>query len=719
MSVLSKIRENVGLVILIIAISLVVFILTDLFRGLSGGRGGDNALGYVAGEPVDPQAYSAAIENFRQRMQGQSLTADQEAEMQNAAFNQVVNEMLLKGEYEQLGLMVSDDELSQMFLGPWVSMRIRQDPAFQDASGQYSPDTVVKRLSMAESIDLTDANISPAAINYKAYMDQVSREIVDNRLQERYSQLLYNSVFATTNEVRRRHADENTRINLSYVAIPYSSISDDAVQVSDADYQAEYDKRKKQYERELEATIEYAIFNVIPSRADSAEKRDVLSKLAPEFMEQDSASVLKFALDNTDATGIDTTHKPLSQLPAIVSAGIPQFGTDTIYGPVLDREANSFAIYRVTSTRETEKPVVKARHILVTISGTTAEDTTKARAKANAIRNMVNKDNFAQVAQDSSKDFITQGTGGDLGWITEGNFGPGSEDFDKNLMEQGVGSIYVAESGRGFHVVEILDKSNKQYQVVGITREIIPGYATADAVSQKANQFASKAAAVASLDSASKEMPGVAVLRSQPLNAGASNLAGVKGARPVIVEALKGETGQMVKEVIKTENAYVVARVISRHDKGYLSLDEVKDRLRPIVYNKKKAEAIRQKIASAGQDLNAVAAASGTGATVQTAGNISFFADPNQPMAGISSEHLVIGAAFSLQQGQTSAPINGNGGVYVVRVDGIQAAPAMEEAMLPGIKKQQTAAKRQANFQKYFTALIKSADVQDNRYMRE
>lgn len=719
MSVLSKIRENVGLVIVIIAISLGVFILTDLFRGLGGGRGGDNSLGRVAGEAVDPQAYSNQIDAIRSTVQ-QEITPDLEVEIQNAAWNQVVNEMLLNSEFDQLGLVISDDELSQMFLGPWVSMRIQQDAAFQDAQGRYSPDTVRKRLAIADGIDMNDANTSDGARQYKAYMNRVTQEIMKNRLQERYSQLLYHSVFATTNEVRRRHADENTRINISYVGIPYSSISDDQVTVTDADYQAVYNKRKKQYERNaVEATISYAIFNIVPSKADSAEKRKVLTQLAKNFQAEDSASVLQFAVTNTDAAGIDTTYKPLNQLPAAVSEGVAQFGTDTVFGPALDRDNGTYAIYRVTGVRESEKPVVKARHILVTINGTTAEDTVKARTRANVIRNMVNKDNFAQVAQDSSKDFLTQGLGGDLGWITEGQFGPGSEDFDKKLSEQSVGSFYVAQSARGFHVVELEDKSFKQYQVAPITRTILPGNATRETANQLANQFAAVASSTGSLDSAAREFPTVAVLTSQPLNPGSGTLAGVKGARPVVVAALRGEAGKMIGEVIPTDNAFVVAKVISKSEKGYLPLEEVKDRLRPIVYNQKKAEVIRQKIASAGQDLNAVAAASGSGASVQTAGNLSFFADPNQPIAGIGSEHLVIGAAFSLQQGQTSQPINGNGGVYMVRVETIQPAPALEEAMLPGTKLQQTMAKRQANFQKYFTALIKSADVQDNRYMRE
>jgi hypothetical protein len=131
------------------------------------------------------------------------------------------------------------------------------------------------------------------------------------------------------------------------------------------------------------------------------------------------------------------------------------------------------------------------------------------------------------------------------------------------------------------------------------------------------------------------------------------------------------------------------------------------------VLKEKKAELIKQKLSDlTGQDLNAMKDGYGAGASVSTASNISF---SSNTIPGIGSDRFIIGKVLGMQQGQTSQPIAGDNGVYVLQVTGITEAPELDATALSS-KKSQEASAGQLNVQsKVIPGLIDIADVVDNR----
>lgn len=717
MSVLSKIRENVGLVIILIAVSLAAFILTDLFRGLQGG-GNDRSVGTVAGEKVDYQLLQNKIAQF-QRNVGGTTTSEEEYQLRQQAWESLINEVLYAQQIDDLGLKVTETEVSQMYLGPFVHRFIQQVPDFQGPNGQFSPDTVRKRLQLAEQINMNDPQIQQFYKNWKQFMIDLRETVIQDRLEQKYQGMLRGGIFVSTNEAKRSFVDQNKSVTFSYVSIPYSTISDQEVTVTDADYQAYYDKVKASFEQDLSVTIKYVSFPKTPSRSDSANVRSDISKVGPDWMDTDSIEMLQYVINNSDGD-LDTNYRTLDLVSTEISRDAAmmagKYGKDTLFGPIMDGKTGSYVIYRVGDSRPAagEAEAIHARHILIPIAGQQASDTTEALAKARDIRNQANNGNFAELVKEHSKDFLTQSTAGDLGWITASHFGPQSEDMEKALKENPAGSIFVAETGRGVHVVEILGKDKNAYQVLAISRKITPGFMTTDSVNNLANQFAATASSVNSLDSAVSEYPGATVLTSPPINPGTMTLVGVSGARPVINWALEAEEGAMIDEVIQTDDAFVVAKVISRAEKGILPLEKAKDRIRFQVYNKKKAEAIKAKIGNV-SDLNAAATAGG--GTVKVASGVTFAFNPNQPpMDPIEQEHMVVGAAFSMQQGQVSQPIQGNSGVYVIRVDAVKEAGEMPEPQIVMQKQMIASSKRGSAVQKFFLGLRDLSDIEDRRF---
>lgn len=77
--------------------------------------------------------------------------------------------------------------------------------------------------------------------------------------------------------------------------------------------------------------------------------------------------------------------------------------------------------------------------------------------------------------------------------------------------------------------------------------------------------------------------------------------------------------------------------------------------------NLKKAALIKETIA--GKSIEE--AASQYKAAIDTAANVTFSASF---IPGLGNEPKVVGRAFGLTQGQTSAPIEGNNGVYIIKI---------------------------------------------------
>src|SRR5690606_12736264 len=105
---------------------------------------------------------------------------------------------------------------------------------------------------------------------------------------------------------------------------------------------------------------------------------------------------------------------------------------------------------------------------------------------------------------------------------------------------------------------------------------------------------------------------------------------------------------------------HVIARVKKVNKEGLMAVDQARISIEPILKNEKKAEIIKKKLQ--GSDLDAMAKAAGV--QVQQALDLTV---QNAVLPGVGLEPRVVATALAIGQGKTSAPIQGNSGVYVVR----------------------------------------------------
>lgn len=696
-----------GLVIALIVISLAAFILTDFFTGKTRGLGrGQNVAGVVAGTEVPATEINNRVDNYSRGRQDQDKAAVDQ--LQRDVWNEIVQEVINNKEYNSLGMSVTDREESMLYFGPITNPYVYQFPWFRnDTTGVFSPDMIRARFQMADQIDINNPR-SEVELNFKRDMLNLKKFLITNRLAQKWEMLIKGGVLVADNEIRRTNIDQNKKVNISYLSVPYASISDDQVNVTDADYQEYYDAVKESFKRKTEqVSIKYTLFPVKPSIADSNEAVYEISEYREEFLEAEDPHV--FAFQSSNAPVYDTTLKKISELPPALQ-GVTN--TDTIVGPVLG--ANGYELLRVVKTDADSNYVVKARHILVQYKGATAQDTIDARQAAYEIRNQVEADpgSFAAVVLEKSDDFVTKGTAGEMGWIDALTIGP---DFGKDVNAAPVGRFTVTQSRSGYHVVQVMDRSNLKVSYAALSRTIGISSATDDSVSKRASQYASRVLAGEDMDAILTEFPEAITQVSPPLVPSSYALRDLEDARPVIAWAFQqDEAGATSEDLIKTDDAFVIGRVLTKGGNDYTPLIEVREQLTPAVKQMVKARTIKQNLSALSGDFASMASAYGPGATTGSVPGL-FFASNAIP--GLGTEPKVVGRAFGMNQGETSQPIAGNTAVYVIKVESVTDAPDLAEADILQRRQILLEQKKNTVFNNAANGLRDIANIKDYRYL--
>jgi peptidyl-prolyl cis-trans isomerase D len=113
-----ELREKTKIIMIVVALAFVGLMVFEWGMDISGTSAAmqTGELGRVNGEPISYQAYSVAYQELYQRAQAQygtELSREQIRELEETAFNEVVNQMLMNQELRRRGIRVTDAEIRQ------------------------------------------------------------------------------------------------------------------------------------------------------------------------------------------------------------------------------------------------------------------------------------------------------------------------------------------------------------------------------------------------------------------------------------------------------------------------------------------------------------------------------------------------------------------------------------------------------------------------------
>lgn len=703
MAVLNKIRQRSVFLIVIIALALFSFVLSDIIRngGFSSSKS-QNTIGTINGQDVDRQEFAMQVESFQRNRQQQMTTMQAVKQVWDSKIQQV----LLEQQVEELGIDVGEAQINQL-----LEQQLANNPNFADENGFFS------FAAMREYV----ANLK--ATSPEAYNQWVTYEnsIAQNAKASIYFDMVKAGIGATLVEGKQAYKLENETIDIQFVQIPYTSVTD--VEISNDEIAAYIKKHPETYKTEASRDIQYVLFEEKPSLEDENAVKEELTALLGDRVEYNSTSkkndtirgfgntenAEEFVNRNSDSEYQDRFYFK-ENLPADIADKIFALQVGEIYGPY--ENANTWNLSKIVETKQIPDSV-KASHILISWEGLrTAAGVTRSKEEAKVLADSLlkevknNKEKFAEVASAYSADTSNKEKGGDLGWFTYGQMVP---TFNEFVFSHKAGETGVVETDFGFHIVSVQEQTapQKAVKIASISREILPSEKTVNNLFTKATSFQLAAAEKGFIETTkadslkARPVKGIKVLDE--------NLPGIGSKRNIVQWTFEDGVEVGTIKRFDVNGGYAVVQLTGKTTEGLMSTENASAKVTPILKQEKQAETIKGKITST--DLSAIATNNGT--QVLSANDISL---SNPLISGGGNEPEVVGVAFSLEEGGTTRPIAGEKGVYVVKLVSRTEVPELASyatiAAQENQKRTQTVGTGNGPIIK---ALKDAAEVEDNR----
>ena len=256
---MQDLREKTKIVMIVVALAFVGLMVFQWGMDISGrsSAAGANELGSVNGEPIPYAAYQNAYQQLYEqaRQQGEGdLPAEQVRQIEQAAFDQVVNELLLRQEIERRGIEVTDEEVRQ--------------------AAQWNPHPEL----MQREIFLTNGQfdiakwqqfLSGPAANEELLL-QLEQYYRGTLPREKLMRQVMAGTYVSDAELWRLWRDRSETATVDFVSLDLSKLVPGDVQVTEEEIEAYYEREKDEFKRPTTARLTIAALSKGAAPADTA-----------------------------------------------------------------------------------------------------------------------------------------------------------------------------------------------------------------------------------------------------------------------------------------------------------------------------------------------------------------------------------------------------------------------------------------------------------------
>ena len=698
MAVLGNLRKNSFVLIAVIGMALFAFVIAGVFDG--SGFQSQEPIGKVNGEEL-------SISDFRNQMDVLKKSYNfNDLQALTTAWDESVRIELLNQEINELGIGSSSDHL-EYFLSQ--SPSFNSDERFVNDAGLFDVNKFSNFISELKEIN------PEAYFQWSNQENQFNNQIKANT----YFNLISSGLNSTFFEGKKQYSTSNSNANISFVKIPYSSIPDSLVSVKNSEISKYIKDNPEDFEQESTRNIDYVIFDESPSKKDQNDLRLRLENLLNQREEYNQVSKLNevvpgflttsdlelFLSENSDVP-YDSIYRPKGFFSSDHAQMIFNLDNNQTYGPYTDGE---FLKYSKMIDKK-RNGNVRASHILVSYQGAqgasseitrTKED---ARKEASRILNLArnNPDSFSSYALEFS-DGPSKSNGGDLGFFQEGMM---VKPFNDYVFSNRVGRIGLVETDFGFHVIKVVAKED--VVLVGtIGLKNIPSDRTSDSIFNIASKFEIDLGKSIDINKTASDLD-FEVKSLNSIGELDHDLPNMENQRR-LVQWLFNEDSSIgdYKRFDLSQGGFVIVQINDKQDKGLMPARLATLTVTPILKNQKKAEIIisENKKYTTLEDLSA--------SNNLEIINVSALNQITPVVSQAGFEPKLVGTAFGLEIGQTSNLIEGETGVYLVKLNSLNS---VEEIDSYSAFENQLTSKLRTNLDfNIVQSLKKSADVVDNR----
>ncbi len=333
-------------------VALMVFQWGMDITGRSSGSFGE--IGRVNGMAVTYDAYMAAYRNLYdqvQRSQEEPITSQQNKEIEDAAFDEVVNQLLVREELARRGISVTDDEVRQAALyNPPEDLR----PQFLDAEGRFD-------------IQQYQAFLSQLPEDQRLLLEAYYRDVIP---RGKLLRQISSGIYLSDAELWQRWRDRNETVQIRYVPFDPANRYDDAdFAIAPGDIETYYRDHQEEFEVPAQATVKAVILGKTPVAADTAAALELARQIRQEI--QDGADFAEVAAressdETTAGVGGDLgTFGRGRMVPAFDSAVF-----EGQVGRVLEPVQTGYGYHVIEVLQRWGADSASARHVLVPIERT-------------------------------------------------------------------------------------------------------------------------------------------------------------------------------------------------------------------------------------------------------------------------------------------------------------------------------------------------------------
>ena len=648
MAVLDTIRTKFGVFAsIIIALGLLGFIVSpdDLVRAFNN-MSSKNDVGKINGNTISYTDFQEEVNRFTtiNDLTGGDRGADQQDQLREAAWQNMVYRYLFNERAKDAGLTVGSEELKSLMNGG--SPVIAQNTMFFDENGEFSQAQVANFAQASK----TDENVN-------LYWTYLQNAVYQQQVLQKYANLFTASDVKNPVMLRRDIEENNNTFDVDFVMVPMSFATDSTIVISDKEIRDFYNNHQNFFKQQASRDIEYVVFEVIPSAEDIEATRQSVADLYEDFAAADN--MRNFLLRNNSDRAYSEYWYKKGELNNIVPA-IEEFVWES-NEPVSDIIASdkTFYLAKVVDTKNLPDSVY-VRHML--FQGTNADHL--ADSLLTVLQSK--KETFANLAALYSDDqsSIDDGELGNLGWLTQSYMIPGLE----SVITAETGKPYILKSQYGTHIVEVTRKTAPivKKQVAIFEKETLPSKETFNSYYSQANNFATAAAGKYENYRRAVDTLGV---YSHPLTGmleSSNSLGAISNTREVTRWAFDNKPGKVSNIMTIDNNYFIIATVRAAHEEGVAKVSEVASQIRSQLYNekavKKQAEEVAEKIAGL-TTLEEIAEALNTSVSSQS--GIAF-----SSMGAQALDPSFLGALTVAPEGKVCGPIAGAIGTYIFQVKG-------------------------------------------------
>jgi peptidyl-prolyl cis-trans isomerase D len=382
---LTKMRENMALVMWILVIAFVGTIIFSWGMGGFRGKVKPGIIGSINGKDITMEYFENLVQNaYTQKLNetGEQPTEEEMKDLRRQVWDDLVRNTLMNDEIKRLRIPVTDREVAYAVRNSPPDF-IRNLEAFQ-TDGKFDMSKYQQFLS------------DPSAARDLMMIENSYREsLKSQKLIDR----IIETVRVSDDEIWESYLDKNQKVKVRYVLFNLGSVAGDTIQFSNQAMEDYYFNHPQDFKQPEERNLEYVTFSVQPTREDTQAAIDLANDIIGRLKEGEDFAKLaaEYSKDKSNAEkGGDLGWFGKGRMVKEFEDAAFNAKEGEIVGPIETRFG--YHIIKVTG-RRTEKgeEEVKASHILISIEP--GNDTIEnARRNASEFADEAKKMDFQELA---------------------------------------------------------------------------------------------------------------------------------------------------------------------------------------------------------------------------------------------------------------------------------------------------------------------------------